>query len=285
MLEAHGRRLGRDVLIAFSPERLDPGNTEYRLNSIPKLIGGLDLESTNATQALYERAFQTIVPVSHARVAEAAKLLENVYRAVNIAFVNELDTIFSKLGVDTFEVIQAASTKPFGFQPFYPGPGLGGHCLPIDPFYLAWKAKAQGTPSRFIELAGEINSQRPQRVLDRIEEALADQDLTFSDAKVLILGVAYKRGVSDTRESPGLVILQKLSERGTQVAYCDPLVPKLPITRRSNLQLESLTLDAQRVAAFDAVVLVTDQVDIDLQLIAQHARAIIDTRNALRRAP
>ncbi len=283
--QAAGRRLGKTLWIAFSPERLDPGNAEYDLVRIPKLVGGLDASSGKAATALYSRAFETVVPVSHARIAESAKLLENVYRAVNIAFVNELDEVFSKLGIDTWEVIRAASTKPFGYQPFYPGPGLGGHCLPIDPFYLAWKARVAGAPSRFIELAGEINSRTPKRILERALEALEERKVTAADAHVLVLGVAYKSGVSDTRESPGLVILNALVRSGARVSYFDPLVPELPQTRRSELSMTSEDLDAKSIATFDLVILVTAQPGMDLGMIAQHARAIIDTRNAFAAFP
>ena len=280
ILESKGRRLGKDLFIAFSPERLDPGNEEHELTRIPKLVGGLDEASSRLAAALYGRAFETVVPVSHARVAEAAKLLENVYRALNIAFVNELDEIFAKLDIDTWEVIRAASTKPFGFQAFYPGPGLGGHCLPIDPFYLAWRARSAGAPSRFIELAGEINARTPRRILERVDTALSERSLTRADARILVLGVAYKSGVSDTRESPGLLILNELADAGTRVSYCDPLIPELPATRRSELRMTSLELDAETIASFDLVLLLTPQPGMDLGMIAEHARLILDTRNA-----
>jgi UDP-N-acetyl-D-glucosamine dehydrogenase len=275
-----GLRVGHDFFLAYSPEREDPGNLRYSTATIPKLVGGVTAACCELAVALYSQAIDHVVPVSATRVAEAAKILENVYRAVNIALVNELKMAFDQMGIDVWEVIEAAKTKPFGFQAFYPGPGLGGHCIPIDPFYLTWKAREYGVTTRFIELAGEINGAMPAYVLARLTDALNRRGKALNGAKVLMLGVAYKRDTDDSRESPALEILSALVAKGAEAGYSDPHLPVLPKVRRHNLELSSVTLDAATVAAFDAVLLVTDHSAFDYRLVFDHARLIVDTRNA-----
>ena len=232
ILEESGLVAGRDFFLAYSPEREDPGNPHYSTRSIPKVVGGLDDISRDLAVALYEPVVEGVVPVSQARVAEACKILENTYRAVNIALVNELKIVFDSMGIDIWEVIQAAKTKPFGFQAFYPGPGLGGHCIPIDPFYLTWAARQHGVSTRFIELAGEINTAMPQRVVDRVAEALNEDVKSIRGSRICILGVAYKKDVDDPRESPAFPIMEMLQKRGAFVSYNDPHIPVLPPMRR-----------------------------------------------------
>lgn len=274
---------GRDYFVAFSPEREDPGNQHYTTAQIPKVVGGLDAESTRRAADLYRRAFATVVEVESAEVAESAKLLENIFRAVNIALVNELKVVLEAMGVDIWKVIAAASTKPFGFMPFYPGPGLGGHCIPIDPFYMSHKARQMGVPSEFIELAGRINTAMPGRVVARTLEALASRAVEPTRARVLVLGLAYKPDIDDVRESPALEIIELLRERvpGMHVDYHDPHVPATHAMRHYDLGMKSVPLTVQAVAGYDAVVVVTAHTTIDWAMVARHARLVVDTRNAM----
>jgi len=274
--------LGRDYFLAYSPEREDPGRTSHSTRTTPKLVGGLDAHSTALAAALYRRAVEEVVEVSSAEVAEAAKLLENIFRAVNIALVNEMKQTLAAMDIDIWEVIDAARTKPFGFMPFYPGPGLGGHCIPIDPFYMAWKAARVGAPTRFIELAGEINRAMPGRVVERTREALAARSTPLAGARVLVLGLAYKPDVDDVRESPALEIITLLRAAGATVQYADPHVPSTHPMRNYDLGMTSIELTPETLAACDAAVLVTDHKAFNYALIAQHAPLVVDTRNALR---
>lgn len=283
--EAAGGRpqaLGPDFLLAFSPEREDPGNPQFQTHQIPKLIGGVNGESALAAEALYRQVFQQTLVVSSARVAEMAKLLENIYRCVNIALINELKLLSLRMGIDVWEVIEAAKTKPFGFTPFYPGPGLGGHCIPIDPFYLTWKAREYEFPTRFIELAGEINAAMPEHVVAAIAEALNLRQQCLQGARVLILGVAYKKDVDDVRESPALRIMELLQARGAGVDYHDPYVARLHKMRRYDFGLSSIELTPAALAAYDLVVIATDHSSYDYPTIVRHARLVVDTRNATR---
>lgn len=273
---------GVDFFVAFSPEREDPGRTTHSTRTIPKLVGGLDPASTDLAVALYRRGIEHVVPVSTAEVAEAAKILENVFRAVNIALVNELKTILTPMGIDVWEVIEAAATKPFGFMPFYPGPGLGGHCIPIDPYYLTWKAREVGQPTRFIELAGEINTRMPHYVVDRTVAALNDDAKPARGSKVLVVGLAYKPNVDDVRETPAAEIIDLLEDVGAAVSYHDPLIAKFPHMRRYKKDMQSVALTPETLRGFDAVVIVTNHDGIDYPAIAAHAPLVIDTRNALR---
>ncbi|MCK6439628.1 MAG: nucleotide sugar dehydrogenase [Planctomycetes bacterium] len=285
VLERSGLVCGMDFHLAFSPEREDPGNPDFTTSQIPKLVGGMDEYSSELALALYKHGFKRVIRVSHARVAEAAKLLENIYRAVNIALVNELKVVFEAMNIDIWEVIEAAATKPFGYQPFYPGPGLGGHCIPIDPFYLTWRARRYGMSTRFIELAGEINSAMPHHVVTRVQDALNQAGKSIKGAKILVLGVAYKAGVSDTRESPGVEIVDLLLGRGANVRYHDPLVKKLGAMRKYDLSLSNTPLDAKLLRSVDLVLMITNQPGTDLKLVAEHAPLILDTRNAFRDFP
>jgi UDP-N-acetyl-D-glucosamine dehydrogenase len=280
LLEEGGLKAGRDFFLAYSPEREDPGNRDFATRNIPKVVGGIDEASQRLAVALYEPIVDGVVPVSSPRVAEACKILENTYRAVNIALVNELKGVFTAMGIDVWEVIEAAKTKPFGFQAFYPGPGLGGHCIPIDPFYLAWAARKHGQNTRFIELAGEINTAMPQYVVGRVAEALNDDGKPIKGSRVLVLGVAYKRDVDDPRESPAFAILELLEARGARVAYNDPHVPALPRMRHHKLRLDSQPLTPELLGGQDCVVLVTDHSRYDYDFIAGHCRLLVDTRNA-----
>lgn len=281
ILEATGLVCGRDVFLAFSPEREDPGRRSHTTRTIPKLVGGLDAESGRLAADLYRAAVAEVVPVSSAEVAEAAKLLENIYRSVNIALVNEMKLVMQAMGIDVWEVIAAASTKPFGFQPFYPGPGLGGHCIPIDPFYLTWKAREVGVRTRFIELAGEVNRAMPGFVVDQVALALNARGKAVRGSRILVLGLAYKKDVDDTRESPSVELIEMLAALGAEVDYNDPHVPRTRPMRRADLQRESVPLTPQSVAAYDAIVVATDHSAYDWAMIAAHGRLIIDTRNAL----
>ena len=278
---ARGLELGRDVFLAYSPEREDPGRAGVTTEGIPKLVGGVDDTSSALAEALYASFIERVHRVSSAEVAEAAKLLENIYRAVNIALVNELKVILDGLGIDVWEVIDAAKTKPFGFKAFYPGPGLGGHCIPIDPFYLAWKARESGRATRFIELAGEINREMPGRVVMRTGEALNDEGMALRGARVLILGVAYKPDVDDIRESPAAEIIERLKRMGAEISYHDPHIPVFPAMKRYTHELASVGLTADVVRAADAVVIVTDHAAVDYGLVGREAGLIIDTRNAM----
>lgn len=283
ILEAKGLKAGRDFFLAFSPEREDPGNAQFAAGSIPKVIGGIDARSTELASALYSQAVVEIVPVSSCEVAEACKLLENTYRAVNIALVNELKVLCDRMGMDVWEVINAAKTKPFGFQAFYPGPGLGGHCIPIDPFYLSWIARKHGLTTRFIELAGEINTAMPRYVATKIGEALNDHAKPIRGSKIVVLGVAYKKDVDDPRESPAFELMELLTQSGADLSYSDPHVPALKAMRRHHFPgMESQKLTAEFLAAQDCAVIVTDHTAFDYQHIVRHAPLVIDTRNATR---
>ncbi len=287
LLEAHRGaspeelQSGRDFFVAFSPEREDPGRESLARSTIPKLVGGLDEAAAKLAAELYKIGVESVIEVSSAEVAEAAKILENVFRAVNIALVNELKMILSSMNIDVWEVISAASTKPFGFMPFYPGPGLGGHCIPIDPFYLTWRAKEVGQPTLFIELAGQINRQMPVYVVDRITEALNDDSKPLRGSKILILGLAYKPNVDDTRETPAAEIISLLSDRGADIRYHDPHVPSFPQKRDYSFDLDSVPLNPETLEQADCVVIATDHDAIDWNAVGRHAKLVVDTRNAM----
>jgi UDP-N-acetyl-D-glucosamine dehydrogenase len=280
ILEKSGLKAGQDFFLAFSPEREDPGNKDFATRNIPKVVGGLDTTSRDLAVALYTPIVEGVVPVSGTRVAEACKILENTYRAINIALVNELKVVFNAMGIDVWEVIRAAKTKPFGFQAFYPGPGLGGHCIPIDPFYLTWAARKYELHTRFIELAGEINASMPQYVVERIGLALNDLGKPIKGSRICILGVAYKKDVDDPRESPAFTILELLERRGARVSYNDPHIPTLPAMRHHHIRLESQELTESFLASQDCVVVITDHSAYDAQFVVDHASLVLDTRNA-----
>ena len=281
ILGESGLKHGEDFFLAYSPEREDPGRKSETTQSIPKLVGGIDESSGTLAHAFYSTVVDNAHLVSSAEVAESAKLLENIYRAVNIALVNEMKLILDKLGIDIWEVVDAAATKPFGFQAFYPGPGLGGHCIPIDPFYLTWKAQEAGMPTRFIELAGEINQKMPEIVVDRVASALNEDGKPLKNAKVLVVGIAYKPDVDDVRETPAAAIIDDLHARGAVVAYHDPHVSEFPTMRKHDIDLTSVPITADSIAKYDAVLIVTNHTLIDWDLIATNAQLVIDTRNAL----
>lgn len=281
ILEKSGLTAGKDFFVAYSPEREDPGNPTYSAAGIPKVVGGLDEHSRDLACALYGKAVAGTVPVSSCEVAEAAKVLENIYRAVNIALVNELKVLFDSMDIDVWEVINAAKTKPFGFQAFYPGPGLGGHCIPIDPFYLSWLARRQGLTTRFIELAGEVNSSMPMYVIQRLAEALNENGKPVKGSKICVLGVAYKKDVDDPRESPSFTLMEHLLERGADLTYNDPHVPTLPSVRHHNLPImDSQELTKEFLQCQDCVLIATDHSAYDFDFICEHAPLIVDTRNA-----
>lgn len=271
-----------DFLLAFSPEREDPGNKEFQTPQIPKVLGAVNGPSAAVAQALYRQVFEHTLLVSSTKAAEMTKLLENIYRCVNIALVNELKRLCMRMGIDIWEVIEAAKTKPFGFTAFYPGPGLGGHCIPIDPFYLTWKAREYEFPTRFIELAGEINTAMPEHVTASLAEVLNRRKKCLQDAKILVLGVAYKKDVDDLRESPSLRIMQLLQERGAKVDYHDPYFPSLPKTRHYDFGLSAVEPTPHALAKYDAVLIATDHSSYDYAGIVRHARLVVDTRNATR---
>jgi UDP-N-acetyl-D-glucosamine dehydrogenase len=279
-----GLTLGRDFFLAFSPEREDPGRKDHNTRTIPKLVGGVDAESGKLAAALYSKAIKKVVLVSSAEVAEAAKLLENIYRCVNIALVNELKVVLTAMGIDVWEVIEAASSKPFGFQPFYPGPGLGGHCIPIDPYYLTWKAREVGQPTRFIELAGEVNRMMPQYVVQRTAEALNERGKSVKGSRILVLGLAYKPDIADVRESPSFELIERLAGLGAAVDYNDPHVPRTHRMRRHDLHMTSVELTSESLGMYDCVIVSTNHSVYDWPTIARHARLVVDTRDALRRA-
>jgi UDP-N-acetyl-D-glucosamine dehydrogenase len=283
ILSRHGAAIGRDVFLVFSPEREDPGRVGVDTRTITRLVGGVDAASTRVGAALYGAAVERVVTVESAEVAEAAKLLENIYRAVNIALVNELKPVLADMGIDIWSVIRAAATKPFGFQAFYPGPGLGGHCIPIDPFYLTYKAREFGHRTRFIELAGEINSTMPRRVVERVALALNEDGRAVRGAKVLLIGIAYKKDIDDVRETPAAEIATRLGELGAVVSYHDPHVARFPSMRNYRLDLESVALDEATLAGSACVVIVTDHMAVDYAMIGRHAPLIVDTRNAMAR--
>ncbi|HZM35511.1 MAG TPA: nucleotide sugar dehydrogenase [Burkholderiales bacterium] len=277
-IEGRGFRIGKEVFLCFSPEREDPGNPQYATSTIPKLCGGTTPACLEAGLALYGQVIGKVVPVSSTRVAEMAKLLENVHRAVNIGLVNEMKIICDRMGIDVHEVIRAAATKPFGFVAYWPGPGLGGHCIPIDPFYLTWKARAYGVHTRFIELAGEINHAMPEWVINKVMQALNDRGRPIKGSRCLVLGIAYKKNVDDMRESPAVRLMELLVERGALVEYSDPHVPVFPPLREHRFDLRSVPLSAETLASYDVVLLATNHDAFDYSLVQKHARLIVDTR-------
>ena len=281
---ATGLQAGSDYFLTFSPEREDPGNPKYSTRTIPKVVGGITPDCLEVGTTLYGQVIDRIVPVSSTRAAELVKLLENIYRCVNIALVNELKLLGDRMDIDVWEVIDAASTKPFGFTPFYPGPGLGGHCIPIDPFYLSWKAKEYDFSTRFIQLAGEVNTAIPHYVVERIGKALNDRSRSIRGSKILILGVAYKKDVDDVRESPALEIMEILQAKGALLSYSDPYIPRLHKMRAYDFShMSSLPLNEDALKSQDLVVITTDHSSIDYQWVVDHASSIVDTRNATRR--
>jgi UDP-N-acetyl-D-glucosamine dehydrogenase len=277
--EAGGLTCGRDFFLAFSPEREDPGNESYSAKTIPKVVGGVDGPSLKAAAALYGAVVDHVVPVASAEVAESAKLLENIFRSVNIALVNELKVVFDRMGIDIWEVIAAAKTKPFGFMPFEPGPGLGGHCIPLDPFYLTWKAAEHGVWARFIELAGEVNTSMPRYVVEKTAAALNDAGKSMKGARVLVLGLSYKAGIDDDRESPSFEILQLLRERGAEIAYCDPHIRVARPGRKHDLHLASVACTPESFAGYDAIVISTAHNEFKEPSLYRDARIVVDTRN------
>jgi UDP-N-acetyl-D-glucosamine dehydrogenase len=284
ILESKGYKVGRDFYLAYSPERENPGDEVYTTANIPKVVGGVTRECLKVAKTLYDQIVIQTVPVSSTRVAEATKLLENIFRSVNIALVNEMKMIFDRMGIDVWEVIKASSTKPFGFMPFSPGPGYGGHCIPVDPFYLTWKAKEVDFPTRFIELAGEINTFMPYFVVDRTIEELNERGRVIKGARVLILGIAYKKDVDDQRESPSLKIITLLKQRGAKVDYNDPHVPRSAGHRDyPELNMKSVKLDETTLKKYDAVIITTGHTAYDYDWIVKHSHLVIDTRNAIKR--
>jgi len=277
ILAKGGLQVGRDFFLCFSPERVDPGNPKYQTVNIPKVVGGCTDDCTRVGQLFYEQALETVVPVSSTQVAEMVKLLENTFRMINIGLANEMALMCDRMGINVWEVIDAAATKPFGFMPFYPGPGLGGHCIPIDPFYLSWKTKQAGIEARFIELAGYINGQMPHFVVDKVQNALNDAGKPVKGSKILVMGVAYKRDIEDMRESPALDVMMLLQRRGGIVSYCDPHVP---MVRLDGLNLQSVALET--AADADCVVIITDHKAFDYRLLVEKAALIVDSRNALK---
>lgn len=273
---------GTDIFIVYSPEREDPGNKDFTTETIPKVLGGHTSNCLTAGHALYGAVFESLVPVSSTRAAEMTKLLENIQRAVNIGLINEMKIVADHMGIDIFEVVDAAATKPFGFTPYYPGPGIGGHCIPVDPFYLTWKAKEYGLHTRFIELAGEINQDMTGYVTTKLVDALNEAGKPMKGSKVLVLGIAYKKNVDDVRESPAIEIMDAIAAKGATVAYSDPHVPTFPKMRNHHYDLSSVALSPESIAAYDAVVLTTDHAGFDYKMIATHARLIVDTRGAFR---
>ena len=280
-LEKRGLRCGVDYFLAYSPEREDPGRKDFDTQTIPKLVGGIDAPSGDLATALYRQAIKQVITVSSAEVAEAAKLLENIYRAVNIALVNEMKVVLSAMGIDVWEVIAAAKTKPFGFQAFYPGPGLGGHCIPIDPFYLTWKARETGLQTQFIELAGEVNRRMPEYVVQQTMLALNQRGRAVKGSRVLVLGLAYKADVDDVRESPSIELIEKLRQLGAVVDYNDPHVPATHRMRHHDLRMTSVPLSPALLAGYDCVLVATNHSAYDWQMIADNAKLVVDTRNAL----
>ena len=280
VLNAGGLQVGKDFFLVFSPEREDPGNPRYTTKTIPKVLGGVTPTCLVVGLAFYEEVFDRVVAVSSTGAAEMTKLLENVYRAVNIALVNELKILTDRMGLNIWEIIEAASSKPFGFQPFYPGPGWGGHCIPIDPFYLTWKARQYEFPTRFIELAGEINTNMPRFVVEKIIETLAWRGLPICGARILVLGMAYKRDVDDPRESPAIKVVELLRSWNMQVSYHDPYIPLFPAGRHGDLGLSSIELTPEALREADAVLVLTDHSCIDYQEVVRHAKVVVDTRNA-----
>jgi UDP-N-acetyl-D-glucosamine dehydrogenase len=280
ILQSSGLKAGKDFHLAYSPEREDPGNKDFTTGTIPKVVGGLTKKCCDIACKLYNIAIVKTISVSSLEAAEAAKILENVYRCVNIAMVNELKVVFDGMGIDIWEVIRAASTKPFGFKAFYPGPGLGGHCIPIDPFYLTWKARQYDMPTRFIELAGEINTSMPQYVVTKITEGLNEHRKSLKGSKVLILGLAYKKDIDDLRESPSIALIELLRQKGAKVDYNDPYIPRTHKQRKRDLRMTSKKLSARMLAGYDVVVISTDHSDYDYKWIVKNAKLVVDARNA-----
>lgn len=277
-IESRGLRVGEDIFLVFSPEREDPGNPNFETRTIPKVCGGDTPQCLEVGVSLYRQVIDQVVPVSSTRTAEMTKLLENIHRAVNIGLVNEMKIVADKMGIDIHEVIRAAATKPFGFVPYYPGPGLGGHCIPIDPFYLTWKAREYGLNTRFIELAGEINRGMPEWVVSKITDALNERGKSIKGCKALVLGIAYKKNVDDMRESPSVELMELLREKGAALAYSDPHVPVFPKMRKHHFDLSSVPLTAETIASYDFLLLATNHDAFDYTLIKKHARLIVDTR-------
>lgn len=278
MLEKSGLSVGKDFFLCFSPERVDPGNAKFQTKNIPKVVGGTTPACTEIGKLFYSQALETVVPVTSTQVAEMVKLLENTFRMINIGLVNELAIMCGRMNINVWEVIDAAATKPFGFMPFYPGPGLGGHCIPIDPFYLSWKSKQAGIEARFIELAGYVNGQMPHFVVDKVQNALNDHSKPLRGSRVHLLGVAYKRDIDDVRESPALDIIHLLQRRGAEVSYTDPFVPVIRLEGHEDLH----TRDINTVAGADCVIVVTDHTSFDYPAIVEQSKLIVDTRNALK---
>ncbi|MBU2494647.1 MAG: nucleotide sugar dehydrogenase [Bacteroidetes bacterium] len=275
-------KVGKDFFLAFSPEREDPNNPDYSTTTIPKVVGGVTKTCTEVACELYNQAIIQSIPVSSPKTAEATKLLENIYRSVNIALVNELKVVFERMGIDIWEVIEAAKTKPFGYNAFYPGPGLGGHCISIDPFYLSWKAREYDINTKFIELAGEINTNMPYYVIEKSIEALNKHKKSINGSKVLILGASYKKNIDDMRESPSLKLIEILREKGAEVYYHDPYVPELPKSRHYNFKMKSVKLTSKNLASYDLILLSTDHDEFDYKFIYKHSKLIVDSRNALK---
>ena len=281
-VEEQGFEVGRDFFLVYSPEREDPGNLDFETSTIPKVLGGHTEACRDVGVALYEKAINRVVPVSSTKAAEMTKLLENIHRAVNIGLVNEMKIVADRMGIDIFEVVDAAATKPFGFTPYYPGPGLGGHCIPIDPFYLTWKAREYGVHTRFIELSGEVNRAMPEYVVGKLMDGLNEHGKALKNSKVLVLGIAYKKNVGDMRESPAVEIMELIEQKGGEVSYSDPHVPSFPPMREYHFKLESQELTPDSLSTFDAVILTTDHDRFDYELIHDNARLIIDTRGKYR---
>ena len=281
-VQKNGLKVGEDIFLVYSPEREDPGNPDFNTQTIPKVVGGHTSPCREVGVALYEQAIDKVVPVSSTKAAELTKLLENIHRAVNIGLVNEMKIVADSMGIDIFEVVEAAATKPFGFTPYYPGPGLGGHCIPIDPFYLTWKAREYGLNTRFIELSGEVNRAMPEYVVNKLMDGLNKHQKSLNGSRVLVLGIAYKKNVDDMRESPSVEIMELLRDKGAEVAYSDPHVAKFPKMREHSFDLDSTELTPENLQSFDAVILATNHDKFDYDAIYEHARLIIDSRGQYR---
>ena len=277
-MQSVGLSVGEQIFLVYSPEREDPGNPTFSTRSIPKVVGGHTHACLEVGKALYAQVIDQIIPVSSTKVAELTKLLENIHRAVNIGLVNEMKTVADRMGIDIFEVIRASATKPFGFTPYYPGPGLGGHCIPIDPFYLTWKAREYGVNTRFIELAGEVNANMPRWVIGKVQDALNERGKALNGAKVLVLGLAYKKNVDDIRESPSVELMELLREKGALVDYTDPHIPVFPKMRRHRFELKSIDPKPEVIAKYDVLLLATDHAKFDYAMFKRHAQLIVDTR-------
>jgi UDP-N-acetyl-D-glucosamine dehydrogenase len=283
ILEKSGLKCGKDFYLAFSPEREDPGRKDYNTETIPKVVGGVDKISGELAGLFYSQVVKKVVPVSSAEVAEATKMLENTFRAVNIALVNELKMLFDRMGINIWEVIEASKTKPFGFMPFYPGPGFGGHCIPIDPFYLSYIAKKYDFPTRFIELAGQINVRMPEYVVEKVVDALNSKKKTINGAKILVLGLSYKKDIGDPRESPSFKIIELLEQKGAYVDYNDPYIPVAPKMRKFKVEKKSVCLTPKNIKRYDCVVIVTDHSSYDYEMILKNSKLIVDTRNVIKK--